>query len=367
MTTRATAAVAHEADKDFLLEEVTLDDLRANELLVRIEAVGICHTDATLKHMLPLPAVFGHEGMGIVEQVGSGVTKVKPGDRVVVSYPHCGTCSHCNDHHPNLCDNFGALAMAGSRPDGTATIFLHDKPITSAFFGQSSFATKAITMENNVVKVETGADENPNKLAALPCGVVTGAGAVLNNLKVQKGQSLIVFGAGAVGLSGVMAAHSVGAHPIIVVDVVEERLALARELGASHTINGRSDNVVEQVRAIAPGGTDFALETAGHIATFNNGIASVKKGGAMAMVTAPNIGGTFEFNGMAFLSQTMTLVGINLGGSITEEFIPRLIALNKEGKFPYEKLITYYRFDEINQAFEDSHKGKAIKPVLVMP
>jgi len=367
MTSTATAAVAHSADTDFVLEDVTLDTIRPNELLVKIEAVGICHTDATLKQMLPLPAVLGHEGMGIVEQIGSAVTKVKPGDRVVISYPHCGACPNCEDHHPNLCDNFGALAMAGARPDGSATIFLHDKPITSAFFSQSSFATKAITLENNVVKADVGAGEDPHKLAALPCGIVTGAGAVLNNLNIQKGQGLLVFGAGAVGLSGVMAAHSMGAHPIIVVDVVEERLTLARELGASHTINGRSDDVIEQIHAIAPRGTDFALETSGHIAAFNNGVAGVKKGGAMAMVTAPNIGGTFELNGMAFLSQTMSLVGINMGGSITEEFIPRLIALNKEGKFPYEKLITYYKFDEINKAFADSHKGIAIKPVLVMP
>ena len=367
MTATATAAVAYSPEKEFVLEEVTLDDLRPDELLVKIVAVGICHTDATLKQMLPLPAVLGHESTGIVEQVGAAVTKVKPGDRVVISYPHCGTCPSCADHHPNLCDNFAALAMSGARPDGSATIFLGDKPLTSAFFSQSSFATRAITLENNVVKVHLESGEDPNKLAALPCGIVTGAGAVLNNLKVQKGQSLIVFGAGAVGLSGVMAAHSAGAHPIIVVDVVEERLALARELGASHTINGRSEDVVEQIRAIVPRGSDFALETAGHINTFNTGVASVKKGGAMAMVTAPNIGGTFEFNGMAFLSQTMSLVGINMGGSVTEEFIPQLIALNKAGKFPYEKLITFYQFDEINQAFHDSHIGKAIKPVLVMP
>jgi aryl-alcohol dehydrogenase len=366
MTVKATAAVAYQPDTDFVLEEVTLDDLRPNELLVKIEAVGICHTDATLKHLLPLPAVFGHEGVGIVEKTGAEVSYAQAGDRVIISYPHCGSCSHCEEHQPALCDHFVPLAMSGARLDGSATIFLRGEPITSAFFSQSSFATHAITTESNVVKLNEDVTD-PQKYAALPCGIVTGAGAMLNTLDIQKGQSLVVFGAGAVGLSAVMAAHSRGASPIIVVDVVEERLQLAKELGASHTVDGRAEDVAAQVKAITGNGAECVFDTSGHPAAFNNAIASAKKGARMAIVTAPNIGGTFEFDGMAFLSQALTLIGVQMGGSITKEFIPHLIQLNKEGNFPYEKLITYYQFDQINQAFEDSHKGKAIKPILVMP
>lgn len=367
MNTTATAAVAHEAQAPFKIEEVTLDALRPNELLVRIEAVGVCHSDAVIKQMWPLPAVLGHEGMGIVEEVGGEVTYAKPGDRVVISYPHCEVCHACEDHRPSMCDNFTQLAFGGTRPDGSPTIFLDGKPINGAFFAQSSFATKAITTESNIVKVDNWPDDEAKQLAALPCGIITGAGTALNVLKIKKGESLAVFGGGAVGLSAVMAAASVGAGPIIVVDVVEERLKLAKELGATHTINGMDKDVPDQVHGIVKQGVNYCFDTSGNVTAFNNAVASARRGAVMAIVTAPNYGGTFEFDCTTFMSNGMTLVSVTMGSSNTREFIPYLIQLNREGRFPYEKLITYYDFEDINQAFEDSHKGTAIKPVLVLP
>jgi aryl-alcohol dehydrogenase len=363
--TLAIAAVAYDKESDFVLEEVRLDELKPDELLVKIEAVGVCHSDVTLKQIQPLPAVFGHEGVGIVEKIGSAVKSVQAGDRVVISYPFCGGCHQCGNHKPFLCDNFVKLTISGARLDGSATLFLDQKPITSACFSQSSFATRAITLENNVVKVDATIPE-PQKLAALPCGVITGAGSVFNILEPGQNESLAVFGAGAVGLSAVMAARCLGANPIIVVDVVAERLALAKELGATHVINAKTD-VVEEIKAITGHGVSYSFETSGNLQAFNNCVASTEKGGTMAIATTPNITGTFELEGMAFLNQALRLISVQLGDSITREFIPRLIALSEAGEFPYEKLITYYDFHDINQAFKDSHEGLAIKPVLVMP
>ena len=365
MTTQAIAAVVYENHGEFTLESVELDDPRPDEILVRIEASGVCHTDAMAQGIMELPAVMGHEGMGVVEQVGSDVSHLKPGDRVIISFPWCGECGHCNGGRRYWCDNAYPMLFGGARGDGSKTIKLNGQPISSAFFQQSSFASHAITLARDAVKVSSDDGESP-MLAALPCGIVTGAGGILNELKVGAKEGLAVFGAGAVGLSALMAANLAGAWPLICVDVVPSRLELALELGASHVINALEGDVVEQIKEISPSGIDCIFETSGNIHSFHAALAAVKTGGTVGAVTVPNYGSTFEFNGELMIGKGMHLTGVRMGSAVASDFIPKLLEFNAQGRFPYEQLVSKYEFSDINKAFADSHSGVAIKPVLTM-
>ena len=361
---KATAAVIHEPNGQFSFETIELDDLRGDEILVRIEASGICHTDMKAQGRIPMPVVLGHEGTGVVEAIGSGVDRVKPGDRVVISYPWCGTCPSCVEGHAYRCEHVIPLSFGGTRLDGSKTITLNGEAITSAFFQQSSFATHSITLERDVVPVE--GDHSPEMLAAIPCGIQTGAGAILNTFKVGPKDGLVVFGAGAVGLSAVMAGHLSGAYPLIAVDIVEDRLNLALELGATHTLNANQGEIAERIREIAPRGVAFSLETSSNVQAFNDAIDCLGMGGQCGTVTTPNDGQKFPFTPNLLLQRSLSLRGILQGSCTPNTFLPKLIELNRQGRFPYERLIKTYNFTDINKAFEESKAGRAIKPVLMM-
>ena len=360
----ATAAIIRVPGGEATLEQVELDELRADEVLVKVQACGICFTDIKFQKMLPLPGVFGHEGTGIVEEVGASVTITKPGDRVILSYPWCGECPYCEDHEPYRCENIPALKFGGQRTDGTKPIRLNGEGITSAFFQQSSFATRAIVFEKAIVPVQT--DQAPEMLAALPCGVQTGAGAILNTFDVKKGQSLIVFGAGAVGLSAVMAARLVGANPIVVVDRVASRLALARELGATHTVNFEEENVVDFVKGHWKRGMRYAFESSATVPALNNAIECLGQGGKVGIVSAPPPQETFPFNTRPLFVRVASMHSIVQGFSVPREFLPKLISYQEQGIFPYEKLVTTYPFEQFNQAMADVKAGTSVKPVLLM-
>jgi aryl-alcohol dehydrogenase len=364
MSITATAAVVREPHGQFSLETVTVDDPRSDEIRVRIEASGICHTDILAQEHTPLPAVFGHEGAGVVEAVGTAVNRVKPGDRVIVSYPWCGVCPTCVEGAPYICDHAMPLSFAGTRLDGSQTITLNGTPISSAFFQQSSFATHAITLERDVVPVQS---EHPAEmLAALACGVQTGAGAILNTMQVGAKHSLVVFGAGAVGLSAVMAGQLAGASPLIAVDVVEERLNLALELGATHTLNAREGNTEARIREIVPRGVDFTFETSANEQALNDAITSLCMGGQCGIVIAPHFGEKYPFSPTEILSHAATVRGIIQGSALPNTFLPKLIDLHQQRRFPYDRLLSIYDFADINQAFADTKAGKAIKPILKM-
>ena len=258
-----TAAVARERFGAFSVEQVELTDPRPDELLVKIVASGMCQTDQHGRdgyYDTPLPAVFGHEGAGVVAAVGSGVTGFKPGDHVVMSFPWCGACANCRREMHAHCQKSFDLKMNGTRADGSTLISQNGAPIYSAFFQQSSFATHAIANQRFAVRVR--GDAPLELLGPFACSGQTGAGAVFNSMQPRPGDSFAVFGVGAVGLSGLMAAKIAGCDPIIAVDVHDKRLALARELGATHAINhsGRND-VVSEIRSITGGGVRFSLET----------------------------------------------------------------------------------------------------------
>ena len=360
------AAVCREKGS-FRLEAVDLSEPQQDEVLVRIVATGMCHTDLAVRdqHLpLPLPAVLGHEGAGIVERVGNGVATLRKGDHVVLSYGSCGKCGNCLAGRPAYCAEFLAYNVGTRRPDGSCTHQQRGQPLTGCFFYQSSFATYALTHVRNAVKV---ADDLPlDVLAPLGCGIQTGAGAVLNCLRPRAGSSIAIFGAGAVGLSAVMAAATAGCATILVVDVLDSRLALAKELGATAVVNGRDTDAVAAVRAASAGGADYAVEATGIPAVMTQSFDALNATGTVVVLGVAPAGATVSVDASSLLGGK-TLRGAIEGESIPAVFIPQLIALWKAGKFPFDRLARYYNFDQINEAAHDSERGLAIKPILRMP
>ncbi|MCZ8130015.1 MAG: NAD(P)-dependent alcohol dehydrogenase [Steroidobacteraceae bacterium] len=363
MSLETRAWVQREADADPRLESLRLDDPRPDEVVVRIVATGVCHTDLMGPALGWLPAVYGHEGAGIVERVGARVAKVRPGDRVALTFGSCGTCANCHEGHPSHCANSGPLQFGGARLDGSATFLAAPgtPPVRGAFFQQSSFATFALATERNVVRVP---DEFPLELAGpLGCGIQTGAGAVLNTLAVPAGARFAVFGVGSVGLSAVMAAKLAGCLQVVAVDVDPARLALARELGATHALDAREGGVVERIVALTRGGATHSLETAGAEDSFRAAIECLAKRGVCGLATVPHHGRPFAYSPLPIL-MGRTVVGVLEGSSVPDTFIPRLMELQLAGRLPYERLVRWYGFDDLPRALEDARTGRAIKPIV---
>jgi aryl-alcohol dehydrogenase len=363
------AAVARGPHTDFSIEAVNLEAPRSDEVLVRIVGVGVCHTDISTRdlQMVGLPAVFGHEGSGIVEKVGADVTKVKPGDAVAISFRSCGTCKTCLAGLPSYCVQFVSLNFTGARPDGTKAISKAGEAIASNFFGQSSFATYALAYESNLVKVPT--DLPLELLGPLGCGIQTGAGGILRSLDCEVGSSLVVLGGGSVGLSAVMGGAIRKCSPLIVVEPQAARRALALELGATHAIDPQAaPDLTAALREIAPAGLDYAFDTSGLPAVIQAAVAGLCVRGVLGMVGGPpSIDSTVALPIMMMTGGGLTVRGIIEGDSDPDIFIPELIEYYRAGLFPFDKLIKTYPFEDINQAVVDQHDGKVIKPVLLMP
>ncbi|MGP4045807.1 NAD(P)-dependent alcohol dehydrogenase [Streptomyces sp. 2A115] len=366
MPTTTRAAVVESGGAPFALADVELDEPRANEALVRIVAAGLCHTDLGVASgglPFPLPGVLGHEGAGIVEAVGADVTGVEPGDHVVLSFTSCGSCRNCRDGHPAYCATWLPLnLLGGGRADGSSTISRDGNPIGGHFFGQSSFAERALVDERSLVKVDK--DVPLESLAPLGCGVQTGVGAVWNVLKPESGSTLVVLGAGAVGLSAVMAARLTPATTVIAIDKVGERLELARELGATHTVNAGEADIAEAVLELTGGqGADGVVETTGNVAVLRKGADMLAARGTLVVVGAPPFGTEVALDVNALLPGRR-VVGLTLGDTETQTGIPALVQLVRDGRLPLDRLIGYYPFAEIDQAVRDMKAGKTIKPVL---
>lgn len=364
-TREITAAVVRKKGGPFRVETLTLEEPRPDEALIRIVATGMCHTDMVARDQLytvPLPVVLGHEGAGIVERVGSSVKKIAPGDHVVLTYMWCGHCKPCLNGDLTYCENFYPLNFGGAREDGSTAMQDKQGAVHDHFFGQSSFGTYALAHERNVVKVPAAAPLE--LLGPLGCGIQTGAGAVMNALKVRPGSSFAAFGGGAVGLSAVMAARVAGATTIIAADVVPSRLALAKELGATHTVNSRETDPVEAVRKITGGGADFTLESSGRPAVLRQAIDALAIKGVCGIVGAPALGTEASFDVNGVMTTGKRIIGIIEGDSVPDLFIPSLVELYQQGRFPFDKLVKFYPLDQINQAAEDSEKGITIKPIV---
>src|ERR1700749_1348343 len=365
---RANAAVFEKLFTPLSVTEVEIDAPRPGEALVKVVASGVGHTDALARDgdmPFPAPGVLGHEGAGVVWAVGDGVTNVSVGDKVVIGWPWCGSCRNCLDGQPRYCLQLGPLVVAGSRADGATSLRrLDGSPLPSHFFGQSSFASYSICAADALVPVP--ADTDTSLLGPLACGISTGAGAVLNALRPFAGSSVVVYGAGAVGLSAIMAARLTAATHIIAVDRLPARLALATELGATETIDvsGGADPVAA-VLEICGGPADFGLDCAGNVNVLRQAADSVGMRGTVALIGGAPAGASFSLDHMSTLVGER-VVGILGGEGRSAPLINTLITLNAQGRFPYDRLIERFPLDRVNEALEASHRGDVIKPVLTM-
>jgi aryl-alcohol dehydrogenase len=363
-----TAAVVHEKSGTFAIDRLELTDPRPDEALVRIVASGMCQTDLHGRdgyYNTPYPAVYGHEGAGVVEAVGASVTTFVPGDHVVISFPWCGGCPNCRRDMPSHCLKGPQLKMRGTRPDGSTLLSKDGAAVYGAFFQQSSFATHAIANERYMVKVRK--DAPLELLGPFACSGQTGAGAVFNSMRPRAGDSFAVFGVGAVGLSALMAAKIAGCDPIIAVDVHHARLELAQALGATHVINhrGRAD-VVEDIRRITGEGVRFSLDTSAQPAVLREAVEALIAAGTCVLLGSARAGTEVSFE-MPFLQFGRVVHGVIQGESRPQEFIPKLVDFLMQGKMPVERMMTFYPLAQINRAAHDSSLGATIKPVLRMP
>jgi aryl-alcohol dehydrogenase len=363
--TAITAAVVETGGAPFELTDVDLAGLQADEVRVRIAASGICHTDLLIRDgsfPTPMPVVLGHEGAGVVEEVGAAVTRVAVGDRVACSYASCGTCGGCATGQPFYCAEFFERNFLATRADGTTALSHDGSPVHSHFFGQSSFATGAIVPQRSVVAIP---DDIPFEVVApFGCGVQTGAGGVINVLRPQPGSSLAVFGAGGVGLSAVMGAVICGCEPIIAVDVLPARLELAIELGATHAINANDTDPVEAIGELTGSGVEASLETSGVPGVLRQAVDALGTGATCGLIGAPPLGTEEALDVNDVLARGRCVRAVVEGQSVPEVFIPKLIGLWRAGRLPVERLVRAYDFDQINQAADDALAGKVVKPVL---
>ena len=367
-----TAAVLNAPGTPLVIEPLEIEAPRDREIRVRLVATGVCHTDiSVMGRPFPVdqPIVLGHEGAGVVESVGNAVSKVKVGDRVVLSYNFCGECPSCQRHAPSYCQYFFGTNFLGQRRDGSTALSRDGQPVRHNFFGQSSFATHCLCTEQNVVKVP---DSVPHELfellGPLGCGIQTGAGAIINVLKPQMGESVVVFGTGAVGMAGLMAARAIGAATIVAVDRVADRLALAAELGATHTVLADGDtDVVARIRDITGGGADCSLDTTAVSTVLRQALDCLGPLGRCGFVGGAPVGTQLEVDVRDVMLNGKTLRGIVEGDANADAFIPDLIRMQAQGRFPFEKLMKIYPFESIHQAIADSCAGLTVKPVLRMP
>jgi aryl-alcohol dehydrogenase len=359
-----TAAVSRGTGAAPKLEQLSLEEPRAGELRIRLVATGICHTDIHEhpgRHS-PQPIVLGHEGAGVVEALGPGVTGFAVGDHVILSGSSCGQCQSCKANKPTYCDLAMPMCFGGKRMDGSTSLSCGGDAVHSHFFGQSSFATHCVVPQRTPVKVDK--DLPLEKFGPLGCGVITGAGGVIEALKVGYGASIAIFGTGGVGLSAVMAARLVGAQNIVAVDINPDRLQLAMELGATHVINADDDDAAQRIRAVSGRGMDYTLNTTTVPAVHSMALDVLAMNGTAGFVAAPR--GEWSPQMFAMLAGGRQMRGILGGDAHPGIFLPRLIEYWRQGRFPFDKLLKFYKFEEIGQAFADVEAGKVIKPVLLI-
>lgn len=361
-------AVAAAPRAPLRLQEATLDSPRPGEVLVSLVASGICHTDAMArdgKMPFALPGVLGHEGAGMVQEVGDSVEGIVAGDAVLLGWPYCGRCRRCLGGQPRYCQHLPSLLFGGKRPDGTTTLLHADgSPLHGLFFGQSSFATHALVDARSVVKVSTSLPLEA--VGTLGCGFSAGAGAVLHAARPEPGSSVVVYGAGAVGLAAVMAARLSPATMIVAVDRNPARLALARKLGAMETVDVTGlRNVARTVREACGGPADIAIECTGQPRVIRQAIETIGMLGLCCLV------GTSEAAEEFSAHQQSTLWGKRIRGCMGgeargQEFVPALLRLAEQGRFPFTELIEYLPFDDPEAALAASCGGEVVKPVLLI-
>lgn len=356
------AAVCHEFGKPLVVEDIAFDPPQQGEVLVRMVAAGICHSDI---HLIrgewegDVPVVAGHEGSGVVEAVGPGVTSVAVGDSVVVSLLRsCGRCYYCQTGAPFACDHQFALASE-------TRLHSHDGQPIRQGISTACFAEYAIVEQSQLVRVPDGF---PMECAALlACGVITGLGAVVNTAQVLPGSSVAVIGVGGVGLNSVQGASLSGANPIIAVDTLDGKLESARDFGATHGVNATAQDAIEQVKTIVGGGgVDYVFVTVGSATAAAQGLAMIRSGGTLTLVGMPARRDTFGLNVFEAVGRGVHIHGSRMGSTRLSVDIPRLVGLYQQGRLKLDELVTErYPFEQINRAIESSERGEALRNVVV--
>ena len=363
----APAAIVRAVGGPFVIEDIAVAAPRGAEVRVRMVGVGMCHTDLVARDgfPVPLPIVLGHEGAGVVEAIGPDVTDLVIGDHVVLSFDSCNACPSCADHQPAYCYNFLAHNFAGVRlTDGSSPLSQGDAVVHGNFFGQSSFAGHAIAHRRNTVKVDR--DLPLEMLGPLGCGIQTGAGAAVLSVAIRPGQSLAIFGGGAVGLSALLGARAVDAGMIIVVEPNAARRALALELGASHVIDpADGSDVLATIKELGGGGVNHALDTTGIPAVIAIAVETMLPHGTLGLIAVPPPEAMLPANMMSMLVRGVIIKYITEGDADPQIFIPQMLDWYRAGKFPFDRLIKTFPFSQINEAAAASESGIAIKPVLL--
>lgn len=361
------AAVVPEVGAQFeIRDNIDLHEVGPTDLQIHMVASGICHSDEAIRKgdaSLGYPVILGHEGAGIVEKVGSEVKNFEVGDHVILSFYSDGTCDNCLKGMPTKCRSYAQYNLSGVRADGEDH-FQENGQHISDMFNQSSFTTTTVVDQRNAVKIDKSFDLR--KVGPLGCGYVTGSGTVLNTLKPKPGDTIAVLGTGAVGLAAMMAGRISGCIKVIAIDIVPERLELAKELGATHTINSKQEDAVAKIKELTGGyGVDWTVDTTGLPAVIKNAIAALAQGGTCAAIAVtPHLIELSTWNDLCV--DDKKVVGVNMGDSIPQIDIPRLLEFYKLGWFDFDKTEKFYDFEEINQANADSVSGKTIKPVLII-
>ena len=370
---RMGAAPPYAVSKPLRIAEVELDPPGRGEVLVRIRAAGLCHSDLSVingDRPRPMPMALGHEAAGVVEALGEDVADLAPGDHVVMVFmPSCGHCVPCAEGRPALCEpgaaaNGAGTLLSGARrlhcdgPDGASVVNHH--------LGCSAFAEYAVVSRRSLVKLPP--DLPLDEAALFGCAVLTGVGAVVNTARLQPGQTAAVIGLGGVGLSSVLGAVASGAAQVVAIDLSDDKLGLARQLGASHTVNARDPDAAEQVRAATGGGVDFAFEMAGAVRAMELAYKITRRGGTTVTAGLPPPGADLKLPLVQLVAEERTVKGSYIGTCVPARDIPRYVALYRAGKLPVDRLMSgKLTLDAINEGFDRLHEGRAVRQVIEFP
>ncbi|MCC7075540.1 MAG: Zn-dependent alcohol dehydrogenase [Acidimicrobiia bacterium] len=370
------AAVLPAYNEDLqILEDLELEGPKANEIKVKVAASGVCHSDLSiLQGRLPVmpPVILGHEGAGIVEEVGEGVTRFKPGDHVVISWvPQCGTCYTCEHGQPQLCETGAMVAVTAGMLDGTYRFTRDGEPIRQ-MQATGTFSEYTVVPEISAVKID---DDMPlDKAALIGCGVLTGVGAAVNVANVQKGDTVAVIGCGGVGLNAIQGARIAGAERIFAVDTAASKLDLAKEFGATDLIDASSGDPVMAVKEQTgigtlgmPRGVDVTLEVVGFAETLKQAIGMTRAGGKTVFVGAPQLGATLELDiFMDLFAMQKIITGAFYGGSDVNRDVPKLVDLYKSGELKLDELVSRrIKLEDVNEAFRAIEKGEVARSVII--
>jgi alcohol dehydrogenase len=355
--------------KPLRIAELELDPPGRSEILVRVAAAGLCHSDLSVingDRPRPMPMALGHESAGVVEQLGEDVNDLKVGDHVVMVFmPSCGHCIPCSEGRPALCEPGAVANGAGTLLSGARRLHC-DGADVNHHLGVSGFATHCVVSRRSVVKVDP--DLPLDEAALFGCAVLTGVGAVVNTGRLMPGQTAAVIGLGGVGLSSVLGAVASGAEKVIAIDLADDKLGLARQIGATHTFNARDPDVVEQVRAVTSGGVDFAFEMAGAVRAMETAFKITKRGGTTITAGLPPPTAALALPLVQMVAEERSVKGSYIGTCVPTRDIPRYVGLYRAGKLPVDRLMSgKLTLDQINEGFDRLHEGKAVRQVIEFP